>query len=338
MSHLFGLPRTASGVRPIRCGDRGIGPGTARARRQFEASPPPGCCDARHRVAGSAKQTGTALEVVLTVISRDDSPHAVVDRVISVLSAFSGSEALTSSRIAHRTGLPRSSVHRLLQRLVELGVIRRDGFDYRVGLKLFELGSVALAQHEVHQIAMPYMSRLSRATGMSVYLATLSGPDVVFIDEVWTDWAAPLRRGIAHPAHQTASGKMLLACLPAEARPGIDFTGVTPKTRYSITSQQGLDRELQRIRETGIATTREEYYLGSMSMAVQVGPADHATTALSLWGPVERMRQAELVVHLRQASRAIWTAAQQGPRWERRNSVSRPVGESGAAPGQPVGR
>ncbi|MBM4512444.1 helix-turn-helix domain-containing protein [Rhodococcus hoagii] len=55
----------------------------------------------------------------MTVISRDDSPHAVVDRVISVLSAFSGSEALTSSRIAHRTGLPRSSVHRLLQRLVE---------------------------------------------------------------------------------------------------------------------------------------------------------------------------------------------------------------------------
>ncbi|MBM4607825.1 hypothetical protein GS416_01650 [Rhodococcus hoagii] len=62
-------------------------------------------------------------------------------------------------------------------------MIRRDGFDYRVGLKLFELGSVALAQHEGHQIAMPYMSRLSRATGMSVYLATLSGPDVVFIDE-----------------------------------------------------------------------------------------------------------------------------------------------------------
>ncbi|MBM4509019.1 helix-turn-helix domain-containing protein [Rhodococcus hoagii] len=53
--------------------------------------------------------------------------------MISVLSAFSGSEALTSSRIAHRTGLPRSSVHRLLQRLVELGVIRRDGFDYGWG-------------------------------------------------------------------------------------------------------------------------------------------------------------------------------------------------------------
>ncbi|MBM4512445.1 hypothetical protein GS438_02670 [Rhodococcus hoagii] len=110
----------------------------------------------------------------------------------------------------------------------------------------------------------------------------------------------PVASGNRASAHQTASGKMLLACLPAEARPGIDFTGVTPKTRYSITSQQGLDRELQRIRETGLATTREEYYLGSMSMAVQVGTADHATTALSLWGAVERMRQAEIVVHLRQ--------------------------------------
>ncbi|NKR47139.1 hypothetical protein GS506_22840 [Rhodococcus hoagii] len=58
-------------------------------------------------------------------------------------------------------------------------MIRRDGFDYR-GAQALALGSVALAQHEVHQIAMPYMSRLSRATGMSVYLATLSGPDVVF--------------------------------------------------------------------------------------------------------------------------------------------------------------
>ncbi|NKR47140.1 hypothetical protein GS506_22845 [Rhodococcus hoagii] len=93
----------------------------------------------------------------------------------------------------------------------------------------------------------------------------------------------------------------------------------------------------QRIRETGIATTREEYYLGSMSMAVQVGPADHATTALSLWGPVERMRQAELVVHLRQASRAIWTAAQQAPDGNA-GTRSLPVRRVRCRAGQPVGR
>ncbi|WP_181319699.1 IclR family transcriptional regulator [Rhodococcus sp. OK519] len=260
--------------------------------------------------------------------NRDDSPNAVVDRVISVLSAFSGSDALTSSRIAHRTGLPRSSVHRLLQRLVELGIVKRDGFDYRVGLKLFELGSVALAQHDVHQVAMPYMTRLSRATGMSVHLATLSDTDVVYIDEVWTDWAGPLRRGIAQPAHQTACGKILMACLPPDARPSIDFSDVTPKTRYSINSQRDLDRELRGVREAGLATTREEYFLGSMSIAVQIGPFDHASTALSLWGPIERMRQAEIVSHLRQASRAIWSAAQQGPGWERRKSVIRPLPHS----------
>lgn len=260
----------------------------------------------------------------MNAITRDDSPNAVVDRVIAVLGAFSGPEPLTSSRIAHRTGLPRSSVHRMLQRLVELGVVNRDGFDYRVGLKLFELGSVALAQHSVHQVAMPYMSRLSRATGMSVYLATLSGPDVVYIDEVWTDWAGPQRRGIAHPAHQTASGKMLMACLPVDDRPAIDFAEVSPKTRYSINSQRDLDQDLRAVEESGVATNREEYLLRSMSMAVQIGPFAHASAALSLWGPIELMRQPDRLTHLRLASRAIWNAAQRGPGWERRHSIEHP--------------
>jgi DNA-binding IclR family transcriptional regulator len=272
---------------------------------------------------------------VLTMVSRDESPHAVVDRVISVLGAFAGSTPLTSSRIAQRTGLPRSSVHRMLQRLVELGVVTREGYDYQVGVKLYELGSVAVTQHGVHQVAKPHMARLSRATGMSVYLATLSGRDVVYIDDVWTDWAAPLRRGVSHPAHTTASGKMLLACLPHELRPEIDFGSIHPKTRHTISSQRELDRELTAIRDSGIAMNREEFVLGSASMAVQVGPLHHASTALSLWGPSEQIRQPGIETHLRQAGRAIWSAAQRGPAaGQRVGDRARPVTEASTPPGR----
>lgn len=244
----------------------------------------------------------------------DDSPNAVVDRVISILGALSGAEPLTSSRISRRTGLPRSSVHRLLQRLVELGVVTRDGYAYQIGFKLYELGSLAATQNRVHRVAMPHMARLSRQTGMSVYLATLSGPDVVYIEDVWTDWAGPLRRGVAHPAHLTASGKMLLACLPPENRPAIDFVSIRPKTRHSIITESRLDRELAAIREIGLASSDEEFLLGSTSIAVQIGPPEHATTALSLWGPTELVRrQPGIDTRLRQAGRAMWTATQRGP-------------------------
>ncbi|MBQ7803106.1 IclR family transcriptional regulator [Rhodococcus sp. (in: high G+C Gram-positive bacteria)] len=244
---------------------------------------------------------------------RDESPNAVIDRVVAVLSAFSGATTLTSSRIARRTGLPRSSVHRLLQQLVDLGVVTRDGFDYQVGVKLYELGSAAVTQHSVHRVAMPHMARLSRITGMSVYLATLSGSDVVYIDNVWTDWATPLRRGIVHPAHMTASGKMLLACLAPERRPGIDFSGIHAKTRHSIRSRIELDRALTAIRNSGVAMNREEFLLGSTSLAVQIGPPEDASTALSVWGPSEFVQQPGIEMHLRQTGRAIWRAAQRGP-------------------------
>ncbi|ALU73542.1 IclR family transcriptional regulator (plasmid) [Rhodococcus erythropolis R138] len=244
---------------------------------------------------------------------RDETPNAVVDRVIAVLSAFSGATTLTSSRIARQTGLPRSSVHRLLQQLVDLGVVTRDGFDYQVGVKLYELGSAAVTQHSVHRVAMPHMARLSRTTGMSVYLAALSGSDVVYIDNVWTDWAAPLRRGIVHPAHMTASGKMLLACLLPERRPGIDFSGIHAKTRHSIRSQIELDRALAAIRDSGVALNREEFLLGSTSLAVQIGPPEDASTALSVWGPSEFVQKPGIEMHLRQTGRAIWRAAQRGP-------------------------
>lgn len=248
------------------------------------------------------------------MVIRDETPNAVIDRAIAVLSAFSGAASLTSSRIAQRTGLPRSSVHRILQQLAELGVVTRDGYDYRVGVKLYELGSAAITQHSVHRVAMPHMARLSRNTGTSVYLATLSGSDVVYIDDVWTDWAAPLRRGVVHPAHMTASGKMLLACLPPEHRPEINFDGIRAKTRNSINTQVELDREMAAIRSSGIATNREEFLLGSTSLAVQIGPLEHATTALSVWGPTALVRKPGIETHLRQAGRAIWSAAQRGPK------------------------
>lgn len=75
----------------------------------------------------------------------DDSPPAVIDRVADILDEFRGGGHLTLSELSGRTGLPRSSVHRLLTQLVDAGWVRREARTYALGRSMFEWG--ALAQH-----------------------------------------------------------------------------------------------------------------------------------------------------------------------------------------------
>ena len=113
--------------------------------------------------------------------SEPETPSAVIDRVSLVLDAFDGPGRLTLAQIVRRTGLPRSSAHRMLERLVQLRWLRRNGRDYELGMRLVELGSLAVHQDRLHRAAIPLLHDLHRATGLVVHLAVLDGP-------MWCTW------------------------------------------------------------------------------------------------------------------------------------------------------
>lgn len=258
--------------------------------------------------------------------NRVESPIAMVDRVMSVLDAFAGGESLTLAQVARRTGVPRSSVHRLLRRLSELGALDRDGFEYRVGMRLFGIGSHALDKDAVHRVALPYMNRLCRATGASVYLGTLSGPDIVYTEGIWTDWAGPRRPGITQAAHLTAAGRMLLACLPEDLL--VDHLPVEMRSSHSGTDPLAdLHEDLHLARDRGYCVSYGNIVRDSLAYAVQIGPPDYASTALTVWGPAEQMRSPEIVSMLRKTGRAIWDAAHRSTARapQKSQSSSRPV-------------
>ena len=78
----------------------------------------------------------------MTATTESATPSAVIDRISLVLDAFEGPGRLTLAQIVRRTGLPRSSAHRMLERLVQLRWLRRSGRDYELGMRLVELGSL----------------------------------------------------------------------------------------------------------------------------------------------------------------------------------------------------
>jgi DNA-binding IclR family transcriptional regulator len=240
------------------------------------------------------------------------TPSAVIDRISLVLDAFDGPGRLTLAQLVRRTGLPRSSAHRMLDRLVQLRWLRRSGRDYELGMRLVELGSLAVHQDRLVRAAGPLLGELHRATGLVVHLAVLDGSDVVYLEKVGdrTTGAIPTRVGGRQPAHCTAVGKAILAYRDEDAAVDLQVR----KTRYSIASSSQLAVELAKVRAHGIAFEREESLLGFGCVAAPIGSPGEAVAAVSVCGPMNRMMfDQRLAAPVRMTAMAIWRNVEDGP-------------------------
>ncbi|MEU1525469.1 helix-turn-helix domain-containing protein [Nocardia rhamnosiphila] len=245
------------------------------------------------------------------------APSAVLDRLSLVLEAFDGQESLGLAEVVLRTGLPRSSAHRMLERLVQMRWLRREGRSYSLGIRLVELGALAVRQDRVHAAAGEHLQHLYRTTGMVVHLAVLDGTDIVYLDKVGGRLATqlPTRVGGRLPAARSALGKALLAAAGRNA-PGD-----------------------ARIRELGYATERNGALPGFGCIASPIGPPGEATTAVSICGPLTRMTfDIRMTTPVQLTAHAIWRSMSVGvrvtPTLQRRNILrSLPTARSVLAEG-----
>ena len=251
------------------------------------------------------------MEAVATV--EPATPTAVIDRISLVLDAFEGPGRLTLAQIVRRTGLPRSSAHRMLDRLVQLRWLRRSGRDYELGMRLVELGSLAVHQDRLVRAAGPLLAELHRATGLVVHLAVLDGADVVYLEKVGDRMVGglPSRVGARMPAHCTAVGKAILAYSDEDT--AVDLQA--RKTKYSIASSSQLALELAKVRAHGVAFEREESLPGFGCVAAPIGNPGEAVAAVSVCGPMSRMTfDQRLAAPVRMTAMGIWRHVEDGPR------------------------
>jgi DNA-binding IclR family transcriptional regulator len=249
---------------------------------------------------------------VRTTRSESD-PASVVDRISSILGIFDNSGPLTLAEVTRRTGMPRSTAHRLLEQLTTARWLARDRNTYELGARAYQVGQWALSQNRLRQAALPVLRRLVKTTGMTVHLANLDAGSVFYFDRL--PGATPLRLptgvGTRLPAHVTGVGKVMLAHGNADA----GALGLQPsllgRTQFSLTKPEQVEAELQRTRDRGFAIDREETVLGIGCVAASIGPADHFygnRSAISLCGPVQEMNLTQLGGIARMAARQIWDA------------------------------
>lgn len=143
-----------------------------------------------------------------------DRPQTVMGRVLLLLEPFRECDSLTLTELAERAGFPRSSTHRMLSQLVEVGWLRRNGTAYHLGPKMVELGSEARNHDRIYRAAAPAMYQLHKRTRMAVHLTVLEGEDLLFLEKIGGRWAAAALRtrvGQRYPARKTVDGAALLA-------------------------------------------------------------------------------------------------------------------------------
>lgn len=167
-------------------------------------------------------------------------------------------------QLATELGVHKTTAMRLLHTLEAERFVRRDErHRYQLGSRLFALGSAALEQHAIRDVAQPFLSRLSSETGgQAVHLATYENGAAIYVAKVESNHAVRMYSRIGLPAalHCTAVGKVLVAALPPGEREavvaGIDFEPFTDRT---ITDPDEYRRVLTQTRELGWAEDAAEH-------------------------------------------------------------------------------
>lgn len=201
---------------------------------------------------------------------------SVLGRAIGLLRAIGeDDDAVTLAELGRRTGLPRSTVHRLVGELLALGLLdKAPGGAVLLGAALWELGERSPLSLRLRERALPHLQTLYEATGENVQLAVLSGSEALYVARVTGTTSIPTitRMGGRLPLHTTGVGKALLAAQSAAWLADFFRTPLSRETAFSITDEARLRADLEQIRSRGYATTHQEMTLGNVSIAATLPP------------------------------------------------------------------
>lgn len=200
------------------------------------------------------------------------SPSTTVLKAFELLELFSERPLLGAGEAARLLGTPRASTHRLLVTLRAAGVLEsNDHGQYRLGLRLFELGSFAPLRRRLHDESTLPLEQLASEVALPAHLAVRDGVDLLYLEKVHQRPAdVPTRVGQRAPLHATAAGKVLLAHAPRTVVERYVTEPVQRFTAHTIVEPRRLLVELDRIRDRGLAWEREESCLGVASVATRI--------------------------------------------------------------------
>lgn len=234
-----------------------------------------------------------------------------VERAFTILQCLAGGEAGVS-QIAGQTGLPKSTVARLLGTLVEVGAVdqRVSGGTYALGELVTDLAASAVPSRNLVGIAHPHLVELVETLDEAAGLSVLdTDGQVLYLDQVEADNPVAIRdwTGQRLPFHCVASGLVMAA----RTRDPALLTSPLPSfTARTVTDPALVEQRLEDARLRGVAWTVDELADDISAVAAPVlGPGGAAVAAIHVHGPSYRFPggrpRAEIEPHVRSAAERV---------------------------------
>ena len=236
--------------------------------------------------------------------SKNDSDRRSL-RALAILETISKEDrVLTIGEMENLCGLPRATLYRLTEQLVNEGYLHRQigGRGFTMGHRLLSLAQLVLGSDSLRMVRHEILTRLVDKTGETCNLSVPDGDRMMYLDRVEAHW--PLRlhmpTGTRVPMHSTANGKLYMAFLDEEERKrkiaGLDWE---PTAKNTIVSESEMLKELDKIRQRDYSTDDEEFISGMIAVSVPIKDnRGRVIAGVAVTAPVARMSLNDALNHL----------------------------------------
>jgi DNA-binding IclR family transcriptional regulator len=229
-----------------------------------------------------------------------------VARAVSILEQFTMERPEPNlTEISAGIGLSKSTAHRLLSTLEEVGMVELDRKTgrYRLGLKTFRLGSVASNSLELVQQAEPLLGEIAEETDQSALLLVADTDEALCLmrfDGEQLVRVLVMEAGRRTPFNCGAGQRVLLAHLPEARWSGVVANHAKRLTAYSLTSREELDSDRREIRERGFSMGWEDSALHACTLGAPVRKAGGSVVAaVAILGIVQQFPAERLPLLIR---------------------------------------
>lgn len=223
--------------------------------------------------AGTVKTTGTAFRII-EALAREDGGHV--------------------TELASEIGVAKSTIHRHLSSLEDLGYVVKEGDRYRLGFRFLKLGEHTRTRSDTYQLAKQQVKNIAEQTDERAQFIVEEHGEAVYVFRETGEHAVQTDSEIGKriPLHATAAGKAILSRLPQERVDEIiQQHGLPAMTANTITDRDELYEELEAIRDRGFSINHQENIEGLRAIGVPIEyPDGRVFGALSVSGPIHRFR------------------------------------------------
>lgn len=213
----------------------------------------------------------------MPVPKNEDNPYSIVsiEKSFAVLEyIIRSTHDISAIEIHSQTGIPKATLHKILQTLIQLGYIEQNPKTnlYFPTLKMLQVSYHSVNRHGFFDAYYPYLLMFMRRFACPASLAAYSGydPVVVYSSVGASDFVVDQRRhiGCTLPLYASSSGRLLLAELDEATCTGLlSETPLVPLTGRTLCTTAEILASLEDVRRRGYCRIDGEIYYGFSNLS-----------------------------------------------------------------------